>query len=90
MKKLEVSYNICSADNNAILLDMDATLQGRLIFKVGFQIKDTKQLISGNIVISPKLSVDTYTYDDFYIESNDIRFTNLAHEFVITQDYVCL
>ena len=90
MRKLEVSYNLCSADNNAVLLDMVATVQGKLIFKIGCQIKWTKELISGTISISPRLSVDTYTYDDFTIDSNDARFNTLAHEFVITQDFVYL
>lgn len=90
MKKLEISYNLCSAENNAILLDMSATVQGRLIFKVGYQVKGTKELISGNIIITPKLSTDVYSYDDFSIDSNDTRFIDAAHEFVIQQDYGCI
>ena len=90
MRKLEISYNLCSAENNAILLDMSATVQGRLIFKVGYQVKGTKELISGNIVITPKLSTDIYSYDDFSIDSNDTRFITAAHEFVIQQDYECI
>jgi hypothetical protein len=90
MRKLEISYNLCSVENNAILLDMSATVQGRLIFKVGCQVKGTKELLSGNIVITPKLSVDTYTYDDFSIDSTDTRFITAAHEFVIQQDYMCI
>lgn len=90
MKKLEISYNLCSAENNAILLDMAATVQGGLIFKVGYQVKGTKELISGNIVITPKLSTDVYSYDDFSIDSNDARFITAAHEFVIQQDYGCI
>lgn len=90
MKKLEISYNLCSAENNVILLDMSATVQGRLIFKVGCQVKGTKELISGNIIITPKLSTDVYSYDDFFIDSNDTRFITAAHEFVIQQDYACI
>ena len=90
MKKLEISYNLCSAENNAILLDMAATVHGRLIFKVGYQVKGTKELISGNIIITPKLSTDVYSYDDFSIDSNDTRFITVAHEFVIQQDYACI
>ena len=90
MRKLEISYNLCSAENNVILLDMSATVQGRLIFKVGYQVKGTKELLAGNIVITPKLSTDVYTYDDFSVESNDARFITAAHEFVIQQDYVCI
>lgn len=87
MRKLEISYNLCSAENNAILLDMVATVQGRLIFKVDYQVKGTRELISGNIVITPKLSTDVYSYDDFSIYSDDTRFITAAHEFVIQQDY---
>lgn len=92
MRKLEISYNLCSVENNAILLDMSATVQGRLIFKVGYQVKGTKELIFGNIVITPKLSTDVYSYDDFSIDSNDTRFITAAHahEFVIQQDYACI
>lgn len=87
MKKLEISYNLIGS--NAILLDMNRTYTGLLVFRVGCQVPETKQLVSGTITIKPTLVVDKYTYEDFTIAGNQ-QLVELAKNIEITQDCVCI
>lgn len=87
MRKLEISYNLIGS--NAILLDMNRTYNGLLVFRVGFQVPETKQLVSGTITIKPNLAVDKYTYEDFTIAGNQLLI-ELAKNIEITQDCVCI
>lgn len=87
MKKLEISYNLIGS--NAVLLDMNRTYNGLLVFRVGCQVPETKQLISGEITVKPNLAVDKYTYEDFTIAGNQ-PLVELAKNIEITQDCVCI
>lgn len=87
MKKLEISYNLIGS--NTVLLDMYRTYHGYLVFKVGCQVPETKQLISGEITVKPNLAVDKYTYEDFTIAGNQ-PLIELAKNIEITQDCVCI
>lgn len=87
MRKIEISYNLIGS--NAVLLDMNRTYNGLLIFRVGCQVPETKQLVSGTITIKPNLAVDKYTYEDFTIVGNP-PLVELAKNIEITQDCVCI
>lgn len=87
MKKLEISYNLIGS--NAILLDMNRTYNGLLVFRVGCQVPETKQLVSGTITVKPNLAVEKYTYEDFTIVGNQL-LVELAKNIEITQDCVCI
>lgn len=87
MKKLEISYNLIGS--NVILLDMNRTYNGLLVFRVGCQVPETRQLISGTITVKPNLSVDKYTYEDFTIAGNQLLI-ELAKNIEITQDCICI
>lgn len=85
MKKLEISYNLIGS--NVVLLDMNRTYNGYLVFRVGGQAPETKQLVSGTITVKPNLAVDKYTYEDFTIAGNQLLI-ELAKNIEITQDCV--
>lgn len=87
MRKVELTYNIIGS--NAVLLDMNRTYNGYLVFRVGCQIPETKQLISETITVKPNLAVDKYTYEDFTIAGNQLLI-ELAKNIEITQDCVCI
>lgn len=87
MKKLEISYNLIGS--NAVLLDMNRTYNGLLVFRIGYQVSETKQLVSGTITVKPNLAVDKYTYEDFSIAGNQLLI-ELAKNIEITQDCVCI
>lgn len=87
MKKLEISYNLIGS--NAVLLDMNRTYNGLLVFRVGCQVPETKQLVSGEITVKPNLAVEKYTYEDFTIVGNQL-LVELAKNIEITQDCVCI
>ena len=87
MKKLEISYNLIGS--NVVLLDMNRTYNGLLVFRVGCQVPETRQLISGTITVKPNLPVDKYTYEDFTIAGNQLLI-ELAKNIEITQDCICI
>jgi hypothetical protein len=87
MKKLEISYNLIGS--NVVLLDVNRTYNGYLVFRVGGQVPETKQLVSGTITVKPNLAVDKYTYEDFSIAGNQLLI-ELAKNIEITQDCVCI
>ena len=87
MRKLEITYNVIG--NNVVLLDMNRTYNGYLVFRVGGQVPETKQLVSGTITVKPNLAVDKYTYEDFTIAGNQVLI-ELAKNIEITQDFVCI
>lgn len=87
MRKLEISYNLIGS--NVVLLDMGRTYNGYLVFRVGGQVPETKQLISGTITVKPNLAVDKYTYEDFTIAGNQLLI-ELAKNIEITQDCVVI
>lgn len=87
MRKLEISYNLIG--NNAVLLDINRTYNGLLVFRVGCQVPETKQLVSGEITVKPNLEVEKYTYEDFTIVGNQL-LVELAKNIEITQDCVCI
>lgn len=87
MRKLEISYNLIG--NNAVLLDINRTYNGLLVFRVGCQVPETKQLVSGEITVKPNLAVEKYTYEDFTIVGNQL-LVELAKNIEITQECVCI
>lgn len=87
MKKLEISYNLIGS--NVVLFDVNRTYNGYLVFRVGGQVPETKQLVSGTITVKPNLAVDKYTYEDFSIAGNQLLI-ELAKNIEITQDCVCI
>lgn len=87
MRGLEISYNLIGS--NVVLLDMGRTYNGYLVFRVGGQVPETKQLISGTITVKPNLAVDKYTYEDFTIAGNQLLI-ELAKNIEITQECMCI